>query len=142
MNKVAHYLQEHLVGGVMTSVDARRHFATDASIFSGPPAVVVYPRSENDVRKVTRFTWQLAERGRVIPVTARGSGTDQSGAAIGPGIGQGNAAGQAVEGIARQPEAENKIRGTLLLSLAFMEALTIYGLVVALSLLFANPFTS
>jgi F-type H+-transporting ATPase subunit c len=30
--------------------------------------------------------------------------------AIGPGIGQGNAAGQAVEG-ARQPEAENKIRG-------------------------------
>jgi F-type H+-transporting ATPase subunit c len=50
------------------------------------------------------------------------------------------AAGQAVEGIARQPEAENKIRGTLLLSLAFMEALTIYGLVVALALLFANPF--
>jgi hypothetical protein len=31
-------------------------------------------------------------------------------------------------------------RGTLLLSLAFMEALTIYGLVVALALLFANPF--
>jgi ATP synthase F0 subunit c len=63
-------------------------------------------------------------------------------AAIGPGIGQGTAAGQAVEGIARQPEAENKIRGTLLLSLAFMEALTIYGLVVALALLFANPFNS
>jgi F-type H+-transporting ATPase subunit c len=62
-------------------------------------------------------------------------------AAIGPGIGQGNAAGQAVEGIARQPEAEGKIRGTLLLSLAFMEALTIYGLVVALVLLFANPFS-
>jgi ATP synthase F0 subunit c len=63
-------------------------------------------------------------------------------AAIGPGIGQGQAAGAAVEGIARQPEAENQIRGTLLLSLAFMEALTIYGLVVSLSLLFANPFTS
>jgi F-type H+-transporting ATPase subunit c len=61
-------------------------------------------------------------------------------AAIGPGIGQGNAAGSAVEGIARQPEAEGKIRGTLILSLAFMESLTIYGLVVALILLFANPF--
>jgi F-type H+-transporting ATPase subunit c len=61
-------------------------------------------------------------------------------AGLGPGLGQGNAAGQAVEGIARQPEAEGKIRGTLLLSLAFMESLTIYGLVVALSLLFANPF--
>ena len=59
---------------------------------------------------------------------------------IGPGIGQGNAAGQAVEGIARQPEAEGKIRGTLLLTLAFMESLTIYGLVIALVLLFANPF--
>jgi F-type H+-transporting ATPase subunit c len=63
-------------------------------------------------------------------------------AAIGPGIGQGQAAGATVEGIARQSEAENKLRGTLLLSLAFMESLTIYGLVVSLSLLFANPFTS
>ena len=45
-------------------------------------------------------------------------------AAIGPGIGQGTAAAQAVEGLARQPEAEGKIRGTLLLSLAFMESLT------------------
>jgi len=61
-------------------------------------------------------------------------------ASIGPGVGQGTAAGQAVEGIARQLEAEGKIQGTLLLSLAFMEALTIYELVVALALLFANPF--
>ncbi|KAI5440672.1 40S ribosomal protein [Lathyrus oleraceus] len=61
-------------------------------------------------------------------------------ASIGPGVGHGTAAGQGVEGIARQPKAEDKIRGTLLLSLAFMEALTIYGLVVALALLFANPF--
>jgi len=61
-------------------------------------------------------------------------------AAIGPGVGQGSAAAQAVEGIARQPEAEGKIRGTLLLSFAFMESLTIYGLVISLLLLFANPF--
>jgi len=86
MNKVAHYLQEHLVGEVMTGGDARKYFSTDASIFSIPPAIVVYPRNENDVRKTTRFTWQLAERGRVIPLTPRGSGTDQSGAAIGPGV--------------------------------------------------------
>jgi FAD/FMN-containing dehydrogenase len=86
MNKVAHYLQEHLVGEVMTGIDARKYFATDASIFTIPPAIVVYPRNENDVRKTTRFTWQLAERGRIIPVTARGAGTDQGGAAIGPGI--------------------------------------------------------
>ena len=63
-------------------------------------------------------------------------------AAIGPGIGQSTAAGYAIEGIARQPEAEGKIRGALLLSFAFIESLTIYGLVVALALLFANPFVS
>ncbi|KAB2016757.1 hypothetical protein ES319_D08G115900v1 [Gossypium barbadense] len=61
-------------------------------------------------------------------------------ASIGPGVGQGTAVGQAVEGIARQPDAKGKIRGTLLLSLAFMEALTIYRLVVALALLFVNHF--
>ncbi|CAN6476864.1 unnamed protein product [Victoria cruziana] len=61
-------------------------------------------------------------------------------ASNGPRVGQGTAVGQAVEGIARQPEAEGKIRGTLLLSLTFMETLTIFELVVALALLFTNPF--
>ena len=50
-------------------------------------------------------------------------------AAIGPGIGQGQAAAYATEAIARQPDAEGKIRGLLLLSFAFMESLCIYGLV-------------
>lgn len=86
MNKVAHYLQEHLVGEVMTGEDARRYFSTDSSIFEVAPAIIAYPRGENDVRKTARFTWQLAERGRVIPITARGAGTDQSGAALGKGV--------------------------------------------------------
>jgi FAD/FMN-containing dehydrogenase len=86
MNKIAHYLQEHVSGEVITSSDVRRHFSTDASIFQITPTVVVYPRNEGDVRKILRFTWQLAERGRIFPITARGSGTDQTGAAIGSGI--------------------------------------------------------
>ncbi len=86
MSKVAHYLQEHLIGEVMTSQDARRYFATDNSILTLTPAIVVYPHNENDVRKAARFTWQLAERGRVIPITARGAGTDMTGAALGGGI--------------------------------------------------------
>ena len=60
--------------------------------------------------------------------------------AIGPGIGQATAAGGAVEDTARQPKAEANICGIQLLSLALTEAHTIYGLVVALVLLFANPF--
>lgn len=86
MSKVAHYLQEHLLGEVMTSSDARKYFATDGSIFTLTPNLIVYPRNENDVRKTARFAWQLAERGRIIPITARGAGTDQGGAALGNGI--------------------------------------------------------
>lgn len=86
MSKVAHYLQEHVLGEVLTSADLRRYFSTDGSVFSVTPAVVLYPRNENDVRKTARFSWQLAERGRVVPITARGMGTDQGGAAIGSGI--------------------------------------------------------
>jgi FAD/FMN-containing dehydrogenase len=86
MSKVAHYLQQHVLGEVLTTPDIRRYFSTDGSVFTTTPSVVIYPRNENDVRKTARFTWQLAERGRVIPITARGMGTDQSGAAIGTGI--------------------------------------------------------
>ncbi|HET9097999.1 MAG TPA: FAD-binding oxidoreductase [Candidatus Saccharimonadales bacterium] len=85
-NKVAHYLQEHLVGEVVAGTDARHHFETDGSILHVTPSLLVYPRSENDVRKTARFSWQLAERGRIIPITARGMGTDGTGAAIGSGI--------------------------------------------------------
>ena len=86
MSKVAHYLQEHLLGEVSTSADARRFFSTDNSIFSVVPSMIVYPRNENDVRKTARFAWQLAERKRIIPITARGAGTDLGGAALGSGI--------------------------------------------------------
>jgi len=86
MNKIAQYLQGHITGEIITGNDVRRQFSTDASIFLMTPNVIVYPRNENDVRKTTKFTWQLAERGRVFPITARGAGTDQTGAAIGNGI--------------------------------------------------------
>jgi F-type H+-transporting ATPase subunit c len=78
----------------------------------------------------------------VAAASVIGAGLAVGLAAIGSGVGQGTAAGYAVEGIARQPEAEGKIRGALLLSFAFMESLTIYGLVVSLVVLFANPFAT
>jgi F-type H+-transporting ATPase subunit c len=49
-------------------------------------------------------------------------------AALGGALGQGIATGKAVESIARQPEAANDIRGSLLLGLALIEALSIYAL--------------
>ncbi len=86
MNKVASYLQSHLSGEVFDSQAMRKYFSTDASVLEKMPSLIVYPRSTSDIRKVARFAWQLAEKGHVIPITARGNGTDQTGAAIGGGI--------------------------------------------------------
>ena len=47
---------------------------------------------------------------------------------------QGKTASQAMDAIARQPEAAGDIRNTLVISLALMEALTIYGMLVAFML--------
>jgi len=56
------------------------------------------------------------------------------------GLAQSNAIKGAVEGIARNPGASGKILTTLLIGLAMIESLAIYVLVIALILLFANPF--
>ena len=53
---------------------------------------------------------------------------------LGPGIGQGLAASKAMEAMARQPEMAKDIRSSLILSLGLMEALTIYGLLIAFML--------
>lgn len=57
--------------------------------------------------------------------------------AIGPGMGIGLLAGRALEGIARNPEAEGKIRTNMILAMAFAEAIAIYALVIALIIKFA-----
>ena len=85
MSKVATYLRGHLTGEVSTRTDVREAMSTDAGVLKIVPEMVIYPRSTNDIRKVCRFAWQLAEKGHVIPVTVRGAGTDGTGAAIGKG---------------------------------------------------------
>lgn len=60
--------------------------------------------------------------------------------AIGTGIGQGFAVKGAVEGISRNPGASGKILTSMMIGLAMIESLAIYALVVALIILFANPF--
>lgn len=60
--------------------------------------------------------------------------------ALGPGLGEGRAVAAAMDAIARQPEAANTISRTLFVGLAMIETMAIYCLVIALLLLFANPF--
>ena len=54
--------------------------------------------------------------------------------AMATAIAQGLTASKAMDAIARQPEAAVNIRGALVISLALMEALTIYGMLVAFML--------
>ena len=60
-------------------------------------------------------------------------------AGIGPGVGQGIAAGYAASAVGRNPGAQGAIRSTMLLGQAVAETTGLYGLVVALLLLFVHP---
>ena len=57
-------------------------------------------------------------------------------AACGGGIGMGLAAAKSAEGISRQPEAEGKIRTSLMLGLVFIETAIIYALLVVILIIF------
>lgn len=58
---------------------------------------------------------------------------------LGPALGEGRAVAQALDAIARQPDASNNITRTLFVGIAMVESTAIYCLVIALILLFANP---
>ncbi len=60
--------------------------------------------------------------------------------AIGPALAEGRAVAAAMDALARQPEAAGTISRTLFVGLAMIETMAIYCLVVALLVLFANPF--
>ena len=61
-------------------------------------------------------------------------------AGLGPGIGQGIAAGYGASAVGRQPDAQGEIMKTMLLGQAVAETTGIYSLVVALILMFVQPF--
>jgi len=70
-------------------------------------------------------------------MSALGAGFAYGLAAIGPGIGIGIVVGNAVQAMARQPEAAGLVRTTMFLGIAFTEALALIGFVVFILLKFA-----
>ncbi|GEO86130.1 MULTISPECIES: F0F1 ATP synthase subunit C [Alphaproteobacteria] len=60
--------------------------------------------------------------------------------AIGPALAEGRAVAAAMDAIARQPESAGTLSRTLFVGLAMIETMAIYCLVIALLVLFANPF--
>ena len=63
-------------------------------------------------------------------------------AGIGPGVGQGIAAGQGAAAVGRTPGAKGDIMSTMLLGQAVAETTGLYGLFIALLLMYANPMLS
>ena len=62
-------------------------------------------------------------------------------AGIGPGVGQGIAAGHAAAAVGRNPGAKSDVTSTMLLGQAVAETTGLYGLLIAMLLLFVKPFT-
>ena len=60
---------------------------------------------------------------------------------LGPGIGEGYAVGKGLEAMARQPEMKGSLTTTMLMGCAVAETTGLYSLIIALILLFVNPFT-
>ena len=80
----------------------------------------------------------ITNEGLILACSAIGAGLAMI-AGIGPGIGQGNAAGQGCAAVGRNPGAKGDIMSTMLLGQAVAETTGLYGLVIAMILLFANP---
>ncbi|MGE0284281.1 MAG: F0F1 ATP synthase subunit C [Rhizobiaceae bacterium] len=60
--------------------------------------------------------------------------------AVFPALAEGRAIAAALDAISRQPESAGVVSRTLFVGLAMIETMAIYCLVIALLLLFANPF--
>lgn len=61
-------------------------------------------------------------------------------AALGAAVGDGNVTGKAIEAMARQPEAKGTILVNMLISVGLIESIPIIAAVIAIVLVFANPF--
>ncbi len=70
-----------------------------------------------------------------LGLNAIGAGLVLGLSGLGSGIGMGLGISKSVEAIGRQPEADGKIRSTLMIGLAFCETVAIYGLLIAILLL-------
>lgn len=81
---------------------------------------------------------QLLSKAIVLGSSAIGAGIAMI-AGLGPGIGEGYAAGKALEAIGRQPEAKSDITSSLILGCALAETTGIYSFVIAILLVIANP---
>ena len=77
------------------------------------------------------------EQAIIKAACAIGAGLCMGNGAIGPAVGEGNAVGKALEGMARQPEAAGTLRTNMIIGCAITETTGIHSLLIAFLILFA-----
>lgn len=80
------------------------------------------------------------EQAIIIAASAIGASLAIGLAAIGAALGDGQVTAKAIEGMARQPEAKGTILVNMLISVGLIESIPIIAAVIAIVLVFANPF--
>lgn len=86
MGKIAKYLNQLIIGNVFDTPEILEKYATDRSVLRVKPKFVAFPESTDDIRKLMRFFDQLAMKDIKVAVTARGSGTSDTGACLTNGV--------------------------------------------------------
>ena len=86
MNRLAVYLNRHIDGVVYSAPSILSANSTDRSVLRYFPRLVAEPQTTLDVRRLVRFSYQLAQKHISLPITARGSGLNKNASDIGTGI--------------------------------------------------------
>lgn len=128
MNKMLKRIMVSLLVVILVCATAIPVFAVGSSDDAEKDQAAVTTTAENEMEEAA------ADDG--IGAKAIGAAIAVGLAAAAGAIGMGMAVGKATEGISRQPEAEGKIRTTLMLGLVFIETAIIYALIIAILVIF------
>ena len=86
MNRIAIYLNQHIDGVVYSAPNVLEHYSTDRSLLKFHPRIVAIPANTHDVRRLVKFSNQLAAKKISLPITVRGAGYSKTGSSIGNGL--------------------------------------------------------
>ena len=86
MNRIAIYLNQHIDGVAYSAPSILEKYTTDRSILKYHPRLVAVPVSVMDIRRLTKFSSQLASKNIPLPITMHGAGYNKNGASIGSGL--------------------------------------------------------
>ena len=86
MNRIAIYLNQHIDGVVYSAPNVLERYSTDRSLLKFHPRIVAVPANTRDVRRLVRFSNQLAAKKISLPITVRGAGYSKTGSSIGNGL--------------------------------------------------------